>query len=346
MQGLFEDSSEKPLATQPGKSPRRFILDGIEALEGDATYLTNIDIDRLVHTHPRLREQRDRFVDAFGVWYAREATREVFQEILGQYVVERVEPAIERLQETLDQLAEESIADSMLAAMIVGGVLDHERLRERETEILSDTFGMALGIGGLASEESLGPVERMRRIYAVRGAQLADELPETSASRRLLTEMLGGEGFISERRDPTRGKARNLRLKVYSTLREHGIEKALALLASVQRGDGDIGVPTLDYSQVVEAIVDDMIMTSMRRLESDGELLDELVEEQILERLDREFEDIRVMLASLREFQTSASDDEFERRVLERRRGLGDEDLPWLELAREVGHPVALEGTS
>ncbi|QDG52289.1 hypothetical protein FIV42_16545 [Persicimonas caeni] len=300
---------------------------------------TELDVDLTIHTRPALVAARDRFARAYGTNYAREELRRGVIRGLKDFGYKLVPQLDMTLQEQLYDLRSEAREHAIVAnAAIDEYWLEEADYRAVERGLLAHTLGnpssTARFVRDVATKlAELDPVDRMRHIYAVRGAYLGERLPFAQAAPELLADAFGGAQAIPRLEGPADLMDSDARAN-YERIVEIGNDTLASLLLVCRACGGPINGDQLDVEELRQALLVDVMAGLARRLVEDDEFLDTLIKTWVLPRVEESYEQMDERIDELLDHLAPTSG-------ITREKFLAMDSCPeWLELAARLGSPL------
>lgn len=319
---------------------------------------TDFDIDVAIHTRPALIEQRDRFARTYNTQFAAEELRTAMYNGLRDFGYEQFSGLDEVLYQRFSQLTLEAIGDTRVANDAIGAPVLSEasvEFRRCQREIYAETFDSEAIVARFVRDlacvlDALDPVERMRRIYGLRGARIGEDLPFFDHAADLLFEVFSSEKVIARYGTPLEPPDPAARRR-YERLFEQSGDAAAAKEEVVRsHRDSSSARESLDTERLIYATLTDMFDTLNRCLVEDHEVVDDLIEDRVLPKLDERFveldDELDTMWGKFLTISEDLDDDEIKEVYQQLRANClanGRAQDEWLALAEELGSPVAEE---
>ncbi|RAL20774.1 hypothetical protein DL240_15780 [Lujinxingia litoralis] len=165
-------------------------------------WATDVSLDGFIEAHGEFCDIRGWVAAKSSQEEAQNWTREAVAAGLQHYARETFARRYLDLLERVDALVCEALQDSVLVMQVLldrPGASGELRAREREiwAEVLDSEEGVARYVSGTMMEmRGLSRLERMRRLYALRGERLGRSLPFGVNAVEILSEAFGSEAFV------------------------------------------------------------------------------------------------------------------------------------------------------
>ncbi len=284
------------------------------------TWETKLDVNELVHTRPPLLAQRDHYARNYGSGIAQdELTRYIFYG-LKAFGYEHFPQLYESLYELISGLRHQAVFDQIVAFRAeLGGPEEFEKYRAMERRLLDQALEvpqvMTRFIEGLMMELSqLGPVERLRGVYALNGACLGHLIPYSRKAPDRLAEAFGGKQVIPDLP------------KKNTTTADTDQDTTTAVSEPPD-------LPLLDTKELHTELFADSIHCLIHRLETQPAFLDRILERWVVPLLEEHYLELDDYVDEMRQYMRKpVSRDEYIR--------MRTADDKWLEMAQELGSPV------